>query len=144
MKKISKLSSIVFLTFLFSFSVHSAEWVFVTDQEGRKHYIDRDSIMDESGFKWSYYKSVYPSPQNGSDYLTKKTYSYNSAVSYMAFNCETRTLIPVSTRYLDDKDKVVHTIRYSHEKAIIDGDRTWELDDNPDSFRASIINYICK
>ena len=28
-------------------------------------------------------------------------------------------------------------------KAIVDGDKTWELDDNPETFRPVVIKYVC-
>ena len=61
----------------------------------------------------------------------------------MAFNCTNKTLAPLSTNYLDKSGKVQHKIRYSSEKAIIDGDKTWELDNNPKTFRAPVIEYVC-
>ncbi len=139
-----KIFLIILSVFVFSVHALAAEWIFITDMEGRKHYIDKESINDESGFKWSYYKSVYPDEQTGNDFATKKTYSYISAVSYMAFNCSERTLVPLSTSYLNDHNIVVHKIRYTNEKEIINGEKTWELDDNPETFRASIISYVCK
>jgi len=139
-----KIFLIILSVFVLSLHAFAAEWIFITDMEGRKHYIDKESINDESGFKWSYYKSVYPDEQTGNDFATKKTYRYINAVSYMAFNCSERTLIPLSTTYLNDQNKVVHKIRYTNEKDIIKGEKTWELNDNPETFRASIISYVCK
>jgi len=133
----------IFLLFLSSQNISAAEWVYLTDMQGRKHYIDKDSIKEESGFRWSYYKSEYPIEQTGSDLISKKTYVFNSAVSYMAINCIKRSLTPLSTNYVDSNDTIVHKIRYSNEKSIIDGDKTWELDSNPETFRPHVINYIC-
>ena len=128
---------------LFTQDALAFEWVFITDMEGRKHYIDSDSVRDQSGFRWAYYKSEYPKLQTGNDYNTKKSYSYTSAVTYMAFNCSEKTLVPLSTNYLSKDGKSKHKIRYSSEKAIIDGDKTWELDSNPETFRAPVIEYVC-
>ena len=133
----------IFLLFLSSHNISAAEWVFLTDMQGRKHYIDKDSIKEESGFRWSYYKSEYPKEQTGSDLLSKKTYTYKSAVSDMSINCSKKTLIPSSTKYMDSSENLVHKIRYANEKSIIDGDKTWELDSNPETFRPVLINYVC-
>jgi len=131
------------LLFIFPQIVSAYEWVYISDMQGRKHYLDSDSIKEESGFRWAYYKSEYTKEQTGNDFLSKKTYSFNSAVSYMAINCIEKTLTPLSTNYLDSTDKVVHKIRYSNEKKVIEGDKTWVLDDNPETFRPIVINYIC-
>ena len=134
----------LFVLFLvFSQNTTAAEWVFLTDMQGRKHYIDKDSILEKSGFRWLYYKSEYPKEQTGTDFLSKKTYVYTNAVSYMAINCNKQTLTPLSTNYISDSGKVVHKIRYIDEKSIIDGDKTWELGSNPETFRPLVINYVC-
>ena len=139
---------IIFLTFIFLLfltiqNIKAAEWVFLTDMQDRKHYIDKDSIKEESGLRWTYYKSEYPKEQTGRDLLSKKTYTYTSAISYMSINCIKKTLIPLSTNYMDSGDNLVHKIRYTNEQLIIEGDKTWELDDNPETFRPVLINYVC-
>ena len=130
--------------FVFASNVNAFEWEYITEMQDRKHFVDTDSINEHSGFRWAYYKSEYPKVQTGSDYNTKKNYSYTSAVTYMAFNCAEKTLVPLSTNYLAEDGKVEHKIRYSSEKAIIEGDKTWELDNNPETFRAPVIEFVCK
>jgi len=137
------LFSLSLLLFVFSQNASALEWVFLTDMEGRNNYIDKESIKEESGFRWAYYKSEYPKEQTGNDFVSKKTYVFTNAVSYMAINCSKKTLYPLSTNYIDSSGNAVHKIRYSDEKAIVDGDKTWELDDNPETFRPLVINYVC-
>lgn len=141
MKIIILSCSILFV--LLSYNAAAFEWVFLTDMQGRKHYVDKESIKEESGFRWMYYKSEYPKEQTGNDFLTKKSYMFTSAVSYMAINCSNKTLTPLSTNYLNSSGKVVHKIRYVDEKSVVDGDKTWELDSNPETFRPVVINYVC-
>ncbi len=136
--------SISMLLVLFSLNAAAFEWVFLSDMQGRKHFIDKKSIKEDSGFRWAYYKSEYPKEQTGNDFLTKKTYVFISAVSYMAVNCDAKTLTPLSTNYINSSGKVTHKIRYVDEKAIVDGDKTWELDSNSETFRPVVINYVCK
>ena len=132
-----------FLVLCSSQNAAAFEWVLVSEKQDRKHYIDTQSLKEDSGFRWAYYKSEYPKVQSGSDYNTKKTYSFISAVTYMAFNCSDKTLVPLSTNYLNSTGKVQHKIRYASEKDIVGGDKTWELDYNPKTFRAEVISYVC-
>ena len=142
--RINIIKILLFLLVLFSSQNAAAfEWVLVSEKQERKHYIDNQSLREDSGFRWAYYKSEYPKVQSASDYNTKKNYSFISAVTYMAFNCRDKTLVPLSTNYLNSAGKIQHKIRYASEKNIIEGDKTWELDDNPETFRAEVISYVC-
>ena len=123
---------------------YSEEWVLITEMDGRKHYMDSSSIRESSGFKWARHKSQYSSVQKGEDYANKKTYKYITTNSQLAFNCEAKTLTPVTTYYFDDNGNKVHEISFTTEQKVIEGDKQWELDNNPDTFRASIIEYVCK
>jgi len=125
-------------------SAYSEEWVLITELDGRKHYIDSGSVREDSGFKWAKHKSQYETQQKGEDYLNKKNYKYITTNSLLAFNCNKRTLVPVSTTYFDKGGSKVHEISFTTEEKVIGGDKQWELDDNPETFRASIIEYVCK
>ncbi len=135
--------TVLLLLLVFTQNVIAYEWVFLSDLQERKHYVDSNSIKEESGFRWAYYKSEYPKEKTGNDFLTKKTYNFINAVSYIAINCKEKTLTPLSTNYLNSSGNVVHKIRYLNEDAIIAGDKTWSLDANPETFRPVVINYIC-
>lgn len=142
--RIKIVQSIFILSVIFCATSASAfEWVLVSEKQDRKHYIDTQSLKEDEGYRWAYYKSEYPRVQSASDYSTKKNYSYISAVTYMAFNCKEKTLIPLSTNYLDSSGSVKHKIRYSSEQSVTEGDKTWELDNNPETFRAEVISYVC-
>ena len=133
------------LTFLlFPVFAFSGEWVLITELEGRKHYIDSGSISEKSGFKWAKHKSLYESQQKGEDYMNKKTYKFTTTNSLLAFNCRSKTMTPVKTVYLDERGFKVHEITFVTEEKVIKGDKQWELGYNPDTFRASVIDYICK
>ena len=123
---------------------YSQEWVFITELDGRKHFIDSASISEKSGYKWANHKSQYEKQQTGEDYQNKKTYKYITTNSLLAFNCDANTLIPVKTAYFSKDGKQVNEINFTTEEKVIEGDKQWELDNNPETFRSSIIAYVCK
>ena len=136
---------LIVLAFLLSPSfAFSQDWVLITELDGRKHYIDSGSINENSGFKWAKHKSQYDSEQKGEDYLNKTTYKFTTTNSLLAFNCDSKTMTPIRTVYLDQSGSKVHEITFVTEEKVIGGDKQWELGYNPKTFRTSIIDYICK
>ena len=134
---------IVFIALLsFSTAAFSDQWVLVNEFEGRKHYIDPSSIKENDGLKLANHKSEYSSPQIGEDYPNKRKYGYIKTESLISFNCKTRTLIPINTSYYSDEGKKVNEITFTTPQKVIEGDKQWELDDNPDTFRAAVIGNV--
>lgn len=135
---------LIIILFSFPMFAFSEEWIFITELDGRKHYIDSESVRDSSGFKWAKHKSQYETIQKGEDYLSKNSYKYITTNSLLAFNCSSRTLVPLRTTYFDKNGLQVHEITFTTEEKVFEGDKQWELDDNPKTFRASLIEYVCK
>ena len=135
--------SLLFLLLLATSGI-AAEWLLVSEMDGRKHFVEKESVVEHSGFRWASYKSEYGSTQSGEDFKTKKSYSYITTVSELAINCNKKTLIPIETVYFDKSNNQTHKIYYSSQKQIIGGDRQWELDANPKTFRAAVIKSVCE
>ncbi len=83
------MKKIIFIFFLFNFSLANAEWVYVTENSKGPSYIDFKSIKKNGYFKKAWTRIIFNEPQDGSTgtFLSMKTYD-----EFDCKNDETRQL----------------------------------------------------